>query len=391
MGGSGGADLWGYVSPSGREYALVCLTTRLVVVEVTDPDRPVIVGNVPYNNCTPVDAKVYSHYVYVAKCSGGIAIVDLAGVDDGEVVLVKNYSEGGISESHNIAINEDTGFLYLCIGNINSGRPVAIDLADPENPSIAGQMTSGNGGVRQHDLQAVLYTEGKYAGKEILFGAAEGNGFHIVDATDKQNMVKLASLTYPGLSYAHNCWVSEDRQYVYLGDELDDGFIAGTRTMIFNVADLEDPAYVGHFTNGVTATDHNLYVKGDFIYEANYNSGMRVFDASSPEEPVEIAWFDTYPPNDNYGFDGAWTAYPYLPSGNIIVNDRAFGLFVLDVIGDDDCSADFNGDGNLDILDFIAFQNAFTSADPGADCDDNGALNILDFVCFQGLFQAGCP
>jgi hypothetical protein len=55
------------------------------------------------------------------------------------------------------------------------------------------------------------------------------------------------------------------------------------------------------------------------------------------------------------------------------------------------CPGDFNADGNLDILDFVAFQNAFTDADPSADCNEDGMLNILDFVCFQNLFQQGCP
>ena len=55
------------------------------------------------------------------------------------------------------------------------------------------------------------------------------------------------------------------------------------------------------------------------------------------------------------------------------------------------CYADFNGDGSLDILDFVAFQGAFQAADPQADCNDDGALDILDFVCFQGAFGAGCP
>jgi subtilisin family serine protease len=54
------------------------------------------------------------------------------------------------------------------------------------------------------------------------------------------------------------------------------------------------------------------------------------------------------------------------------------------------CPADFNKDGNLDILDFIAYQNAWTAQEAEADCDDNGLYNILDFVCFQNLFQAGC-
>ena len=31
------SDCWGYVSPSGREYALVALRNALAVVEVTDP------------------------------------------------------------------------------------------------------------------------------------------------------------------------------------------------------------------------------------------------------------------------------------------------------------------------------------------------------------------
>lgn len=56
----------------------------------------------------------------------------------------------------------------------------------------------------------------------------------------------------------------------------------------------------------------------------------------------------------------------------------------------DACIADVNGDGNLDILDFVAFQALFIAQDPAADCDDNGILNVLDFVCFQQVFVEGC-
>jgi hypothetical protein len=62
--------------------------------------------------------------------------------------------------------------------------------------------------------------------------------------------------------------------------------------------------------------------------------------------------------------------------------------FVLSIA--EGCPGDFNGDGNLDILDFVAFQNAFTSGDPSADCNGDDMLNILDFVCFQNVFQADC-
>ena len=55
------------------------------------------------------------------------------------------------------------------------------------------------------------------------------------------------------------------------------------------------------------------------------------------------------------------------------------------------CYADCNGDGSLNILDFVCYQGTFQAGDPGADCNGDGSLNILDFVCFQSEFQAGCP
>jgi len=58
------------------------------------------------------------------------------------------------------------------------------------------------------------------------------------------------------------------------------------------------------------------------------------------------------------------------------------------VVGD--CLADFNADGSLDILDFVAFQNAFVRGDLDADCTGDRALDVLDFVCFQNAFVAGC-
>ena len=54
------------------------------------------------------------------------------------------------------------------------------------------------------------------------------------------------------------------------------------------------------------------------------------------------------------------------------------------------CPADFNGDGQANVLDFVAFQGAWSAMDPAADCDLNGAFNVLDFVCFQQVFVKGC-
>ena len=79
------------------------------------------------------------------------------------------------------------------------------------------------------------------------------------------------------------------------------------------------------------AIDHNLYVRGDLVFQANYRSGLRVLRIGdlSEAELTNEAFFDTYPGSDGRGYNGAWSVYPYFPSGTIIVSDIERGLFVL--------------------------------------------------------------
>ena len=55
------------------------------------------------------------------------------------------------------------------------------------------------------------------------------------------------------------------------------------------------------------------------------------------------------------------------------------------------CPADLDGDGDLTLFDFLAFQNLFDAGDPLADFDGDGSLTIFDFLAFQNEFDAGCP
>ena len=54
------------------------------------------------------------------------------------------------------------------------------------------------------------------------------------------------------------------------------------------------------------------------------------------------------------------------------------------------CEADINRDGELNVLDFVAFQLTWQGEEAIADCDGDGAWTVLDFVCFQQLFVKGC-
>lgn len=322
---SGANDCWGYVSPSGREYAFIGLNTATAVVEVTDPVNPVIVALFSHPDSTTGDIKINGEYAYSVGDRYRLQILDLRDIDNGNVRLAAEP----FFFAHNIAINTDSGFAYLCASSVNSGI-TALDLSDPENPTVAG--SANPTGNHVHDAQIVSYTSGQYAGMEVAFAPSGQSGLDIIDVTNKSNMQRLGFTTYPGLSYSHQGWLSGDRKYFYLDDELDElgGFTQTTRTLIFDVQDLTNPTLVDTFTSGETSTDHNLYVHQGFIYESNYTSGLQIFETSDPIAPVRVGYFDTFPSSNRLGFEGAWSNYPFYPSGLVIISDRVSGLIMVD-------------------------------------------------------------
>jgi len=331
-GSQSAADCWGYVSPSGREYAIIGLERGYGFVEVTDPGSAQITAFMSAPTSLWHDVKVIGDRAYgVSEGGGGIQVFDLSQIDQGVVTHVIDKFEMGHSTTHNIAANPESGFLYLCGGNAPTSGLVAVSTADPDNPTIVGWW----GGNYVHDAQIVSYTDGPLAGHEIAYCFDGGAGVEVIDVTDKSNMVKIGGTTYAGLRYSHQGWLSADRRYLYTDDELDEGAtVSVTTSRVFDVSDPRNPTFVGTFTSGSTSIDHNLYVSGDFIYEANYRSGLRVFDATNPTSPVQVGFFDTFPGSDSPNFNGAWSVYPFFPSGTVVVSDLDRGLFVLDVLVD---------------------------------------------------------
>jgi hypothetical protein len=54
------------------------------------------------------------------------------------------------------------------------------------------------------------------------------------------------------------------------------------------------------------------------------------------------------------------------------------------------CYPDLDGDGTLDLFDFLAFVNLFNAGDDAADCSPDGIFDLFDFLCFVNAFNAGC-
>jgi choice-of-anchor B domain-containing protein len=333
-GGENGNDCWGYTSPSGREYAIMGTTGATIFVEVTNPGSPVVIQRINGPTSTWRDIKTYQDRAYaVSEGGNGIQVINLSNIDNGQVNLESTITGNGTDATHNVAIDEDSGFLYRSGGGSNGLR--IFSLANPGNPVFVGQWNTRY----VHDVQVVTYTSGPFSGREIAYccsgfnGGGTDTGLSVVDVTNKSNPVVLSQIAYPSRAYSHQGWLSEDRTRFYLGDELDEGNTVNvTTTHVFNTSDPANVSYVGAFDNGDSAIGHNMYSHNGKLFQANYTSGLRVFDIDANlNNPPEVAFFDTAPNSSAASFNGLWSCFPYFASGTVIGSDIEGGLFVWSV------------------------------------------------------------
>ena len=91
------------------------------------------------------------------------------------------------------------------------------------------------------------------------------------------------------------------------------------------------------YTADGLSIDHNLYVIGDYVFQANYKRGLRILRINDPAtaDLTEVAYFDTYPISDGLGFEGAWNVFPFFQNNLLLISDINRGLFVVRVTDSD--------------------------------------------------------
>lgn len=341
-------DIWGWTDPeTGREYVLAGRSAGLAFVDITEPGLPRLVGLMPANPSGARDIKVYADHAFMTGDGAGdhgLLVFDLTrlrGVAGVPETFEPDARYDLVASAHNLVIDTESGFAYT-VGTNTGGQSCGgglhmIDIRDPLQPTFAGCFTDSEGLIwtgRTHDAQCLVYRgpDEDYHGRQICFASNE-TAMRIVDVTDKSAPTPISTASHPGTAYVHQGWLTEDQRYLYVNDELDEivGTTDRTRTLIYDVAELDDPILIGEHLGPDQATDHNLYIAGSRAYLANYQAGFRVLDVSDPENPTEIGWFDTTPYGENPpGFGGgAWTAWPFFESGMIAVSSINEGLFIV--------------------------------------------------------------
>lgn len=359
-------DIWGWTDPStGKEYALVGLNDGVSFVDISSPTEPLIIGKLQetataeqskqryYSAARKFhddheaksawrDFKVYEDHLFVVSDGQphGLQVFDLTRlreVSDPPVTFTEDALYEEFGNAHNLAINTETGYAYATGSNTFGGGLHIINIQNPLAPSFAGFHSDSTVGLAStgyvHDTQCVTYQgpDEEYRNDELCFNSSETH-LAIANVTDKDSTYTIAAEAYKNASYAHQGWLTEDQRYFLLDDELDEErAYNNTRTIIWDLQDLDNPKVIGTYEAATTSIDHNLYIKGKRVYQANYTSGLRILelDDVSDGKLREAGYFDTYPQGNEVAFNGAWSNFPYFSSGVIVVSDISNGLFIL--------------------------------------------------------------
>ena len=309
---------WGYTAPNGKEYAILGCATGTAFIDISDTSNIRETAYLPGLNIVTCcrEMKTYSHYAYVVAdgITSGLQIIDLQYLPD-SVSLVNTFFFDGFNMGH--TISQEGPYLYINAGDYGIGGLFVLDLSiDPVNPVKRGEWEE----AVVHDCRVIndtIYACNIYNPPGTV---------SIIDATNKNNLRTISSwinIPNPG---PHNVAISPDKKYAYVSDE-----IGGSPRLlkiwdisnVFNVIKISDWQPEGITTSII----HNVELYKNYLFAAHYTAGLRVIDVSNPYNPVEAAWYDTYPLNNGTTYDGCWGVYIF-ESEKIIASDRATGLYV---------------------------------------------------------------
>lgn len=309
------ANIYGYAQ-NGKEYALVGASKGLVIVDVTNPDNPVNIVQLPGPDNLWKEIKTYGHYAYVTSEGGqGVQIVDLSALPSPNLTYHFYTGEGQFPEPgtklnavHALHIDTKKGFMYLYGGGLYAGGAKVFDLnADPYNPTYVGK------------YDALGYIHDGYAENDTLYACNLYAGqLAIVNMTDKANPQLLGTVQTPG-KFTHNSWLLDDHKHILTTDENEN---APSFVTCYDISDPEDIRELDRVStnDGTKSIGHNTHVLNDWAITSWYSDGVVIADAHRPDNMVITGWYDTWP-GTGANFDGCWGVYPFLPSGTIVASN----------------------------------------------------------------------
>lgn len=212
-----GSSVWGWVSPEGRQIALIGQTTGTAFVEVDSRGKMTYLGRLPaqddvgsswreirvLKDMAIIGSEAVGHYVQIFDMNKVAAIDPQSPTTfNRDTDLLGLFDDLPIGRAHNVVVDWDNEYA-IAVGAQPRNQTCAagleyIDLSDPTNPFKPGCAASDG---YTHDAQCVNYNgpDSRYLGRNICVAYNE-DSITIWDSTDKANSTMIGRLEYPGES-----------------------------------------------------------------------------------------------------------------------------------------------------------------------------------------------
>ena len=238
--------------------------------------------------------------------------------------------------------------IEIPISNPSESRIVSSPtvFADPESGALGGLWAGGDHGDNSQETRRTdqCHDITVFPSSNIAAGACSGNGI-LFDISDPYNPTRLDVVTDIGFAYWHSATFNNDGTKVIFTDEWGGGGRARCRAWdpidwgadaIYDIVDnklefrshykmpapqLETENCVAHNGSIIPIPNRDIFV------QAWYQGGISIVDFTDSSKPVEIAYFDRGPiDEDILVLGGYWSAYYY--NGYIYGTEITRGLDV---------------------------------------------------------------
>ena len=277
----------------------------------------------------------------------------IVSADDKRIVLY-NSGTSYVRDDSELAgcfdtAGDDTALFSIDVIEVPVADPSKARIVDrprifAANGQIAGLWRGGNHGEGTQDTNVTnqCHDITVFPAKNLAAGACSGNGI-ILDISNPLKPTRIDDVTDKGFAYWHSATFNNDGTKILFTDEWGGGgrprCQAGDPTnwgadAIYSVENgklefqslYKLPAPQTDKENCVAHNGSIIPVPGrDIFVQAWYQGGISVIDFTDPKKPVEIAYFDRGPiDEDQLVTGGYWSAYWY--KGRIYATEISRGL-----------------------------------------------------------------
>ena len=246
------------------------------------------------------DLALKDNYLFIAAGeSSGLTVVDITDPANPEIsgnLIFSDSDPATVENAYGVAILGN--YAYVSVGNYNIGSEkygfAIVDISDPENPAELGH-------VKTNDCAQKLKIDGNLA-----FVSDYYKGLCIIDINNLSAPAVTGWLDTTGYSMD----VEISGNYAYVADS--------SSVRIIDISNPSSPALENTISTGIA---YGLTLRGSYLYVASGDQGFKIVDISNHASIVTTGTYDTSGSAMDVTVEGSYA----------FIADSGGGLAVVDI------------------------------------------------------------